>query len=84
MSILLEKRFFDSCKLLCYCRYMLLRAGVPRHAIIKKFAGEDISTLEELISALSKLSRSARVPLEYISYNDRHRKKVLVVPLYLC
>lgn len=68
---------FDIYKFLWYCRYMLFRAGVPRHAIIKKFAGEDISTLEELISALSKLSRSARVPLEYISYNDRHRKKVL-------
>lgn len=60
---------------------MLFRAGVPRHAIIKKFAGEDISTLEDLISVLSKLSRGARVPLEYISYSDRHRKKVLVVPL---
>ncbi|CAN4083135.1 unnamed protein product [Withania somnifera] len=61
--------------------YMLFRAGVPRHAIIKKFAGEDISTLEDLISALSKLSRSARVPLEYISYNDRHRKKSVLVTI---
>lgn len=55
---------------------MLFRAGVPRHAIIKKFAGEEISRLEELISVLSKLSRGARVPLEYISYMDRHRRKV--------
>ena len=55
---------------------MLLRAGVPRHAIIKKFAGEEISQLDELISVLSKLSRGARVPLEYISYTDRHRRKV--------
>ncbi|KAL3813310.1 hypothetical protein ACJIZ3_014578 [Penstemon smallii] len=59
--------------------YMLFRAGVPRHAIIKKFAGEDISKLEDLISVLSKLSRGARVPLEYISYKDRHRRKSALV-----
>lgn len=55
---------------------MLYRAGVPRHAIIKKFAGEEILQLENLITVLSKLSRGARVPLEYISYTDRHRSKV--------
>ncbi|XVE72190.1 hypothetical protein DITRI_Ditri11bG0019100 [Diplodiscus trichospermus] len=59
--------------------YMLFRAGVPRHAIIKKFAGEEISKLEDLISVLSKLSRGARVPLEYISYMDRHRRKSVLV-----
>ncbi|XP_015880222.2 protease Do-like 7 isoform X1 [Ziziphus jujuba] len=59
--------------------YMLFRAGVPRHAIIKKFAGEEISRLEELISVLSKLSRGARVPMEYISYTDRHRRKSVLV-----
>ncbi|KAK4426563.1 Protease Do-like 7 [Sesamum alatum] len=59
--------------------YMLFRAGVPRHAIIKKFAGEDISRLDDFISVLSKLSRGARVPLEYISYTDRHRRKSVLV-----
>ncbi|KAE8660747.1 Protease Do-like 7 [Hibiscus syriacus] len=59
--------------------YMLFRAAVPRHAIIKKFAGEEISKLEDLISVLSKHSRGARVPLEYISYQDRHRKKSVLV-----
>ncbi|XP_016570153.1 protease Do-like 7 isoform X5 [Capsicum annuum] len=58
--------------------YMLYRAGVPRHSIIKKFAGEGISRLEDLISVLSKLSRGARVPLEYINYKERHQKKVHV------
>ncbi|KAJ0099450.1 hypothetical protein Patl1_21312 [Pistacia atlantica] len=56
--------------------YMLFRAGVLRHAIIKKFAGQEILRLDELISVLSKLSRGARVPLEYVSYTDRHRRKV--------
>ncbi|XP_075494196.1 LOW QUALITY PROTEIN: protease Do-like 7 [Primulina tabacum] len=59
--------------------YMLFRAGVPRHSIIKKFAGEDISRLEDFISVLSKLSKGARVPLEYISYSDRHRRKSVLV-----
>ncbi|KAJ4974397.1 hypothetical protein NE237_007571 [Protea cynaroides] len=59
--------------------YMLYRAGIPRHAIIKKLAGEEISTLDELILNLSKLSRGARVPLEYISYTDRHRSKSVLV-----
>ncbi|EEF29416.1 protease Do-like 7 [Ricinus communis] len=59
--------------------YMLFRAGVPRHAIIKKFAGEEISRVDELISVISKLSRGARVPLEYLSYMDRHRRKSVLV-----
>ncbi|OWM64395.1 hypothetical protein CDL15_Pgr020362 [Punica granatum] len=59
--------------------YMLYRAGVPRHAIIKKFAGEEIAVLKDLISALSKLHKGARVPLEYVSYMDRHRRKSVLV-----
>ena len=53
--------------------------SINMYAIIKKFAGEEISCLEELISVLSKLSRGARVPLEYISYMDRHRRKVMLL-----
>lgn len=59
--------------------YMLSRACVPRHAIIKKFAGEEISNLDDFISVLAKLSRGARVPLEYVSYMDRHRNKSVLV-----
>ncbi|GAB4827970.1 Protease Do-like 7 [Ancistrocladus abbreviatus] len=59
--------------------YMLFRAGVPHHAIIKKFAGEEISRLADLISVLSKLSMGVRVPLEYITYMDRHRRKSVLV-----
>ncbi|KAL9827468.1 putative phospholipase A(1) [Arabidopsis thaliana] len=40
-------------------------------------ANEDISGLGDLVSVLSKLSRGARVPLEYMSHTDRHRKKHL-------
>ena len=50
--------------------------ATENHAIIKKFSGVEISQLEDLISVFSKLSRGARVPLEYIRHNDRHRAKV--------
>ncbi|RZC72518.1 hypothetical protein C5167_047998, partial [Papaver somniferum] len=56
-------------------RYMLSRAVVPRHAIIKKFIGKEIAQMDDLILVLFELSRGARVPLEYISYVDRHRNK---------
>ncbi|XP_057831090.2 protease Do-like 7 [Cryptomeria japonica] len=59
--------------------YMLSRAGVPRHAIIKKFSGEEITRVEDFISVLSKLSRGARVPLEFVSHVDRHRSKSVLV-----
>ncbi|KAJ4788602.1 Pro-apoptotic serine protease NMA111 [Rhynchospora pubera] len=61
--------------------YMLSRASVPRHAIIKKFAGADIEKLDDFIVVLSKLSRGARVPLEYVSYSDRHRNKSVLVTI---
>ncbi|RLM78256.1 hypothetical protein C2845_PM12G25060 [Panicum miliaceum] len=63
------------------CRYMLSRASVPRHAIIKKFAGEDIANLDDLIAVLSKLARGSRVPLEYVKYTDRHRNKSVLVTI---
>ncbi|KAM0910981.1 hypothetical protein ACQ4PT_013843 [Festuca glaucescens] len=59
--------------------YMLSRASVPRHSIIKKFAGEDIESLDDLIAVISKLSRGARVPLEYVKYTDRYRNKSVLV-----
>ncbi|KAI3863696.1 hypothetical protein MKW98_031288 [Papaver atlanticum] len=59
--------------------YMLSRASVPRHAIIKKFAGKEILQLDDLIAVLSELTRGAQVALEYISHSDRfHSKSVLV------
>ena len=61
--------------------YMLSRASVPRHSIIKKFAGEDIENLDDLIAVISKLSRGARVPLEYVKYTDRYRNKSVLVTI---
>ncbi|KAH7846154.1 hypothetical protein Vadar_010545 [Vaccinium darrowii] len=59
----------------------LLGAKVPRHSIIKKFSGVEISRLEDLISVLSKLTRGARVPLDYISHKDRHRTKSVLITM---
>ncbi|XP_074583603.1 protease Do-like 7 isoform X2 [Curcuma longa] len=59
--------------------YILSRAGVPRHAIIKKLAGEETSQIDDFISVLSRLCRGARVPLEYVSHVDRHRNKSVLV-----
>lgn len=61
--------------------YMLSCAGVPRHAIIKKMAGEEIDNLDKFISVFFKLSRGARVPLEFISHSDRHRIKSVLITI---
>ena len=61
--------------------YMLSRAGVPKHAIIKKMAGEEIPNLECFISVFFKLSKGARVPLEFVSHADRHRSKSVLVTI---
>ncbi|XP_024357766.1 protease Do-like 7 isoform X2 [Physcomitrium patens] len=61
--------------------YMLSRAGVPKHAIIKKMAGEEIVNLDSFISVFFKLSKGARVPLEFVSHADRHRSKSVIVTI---
>lgn len=61
--------------------YMLSRAGVPKHAIIKKIAGEEVSDVKGFLSVLLKLSRGARVPLEFNTHNDRHRSKSVLITM---
>lgn len=61
--------------------YMLSRAGVPRHAIIKKLDGKEITGIEAFICILSNLSRGKRVPLEFVSHKDRHRSKFVLVTI---
>eukprot|EP00249_Psilotum_nudum_P020101 c27567_g1_i1 orf=549-3821(+) len=59
--------------------YMLSRAGVPKHAIIKKLDGQEIANIHDFISVFSNLSRGSRVPLEFIHHSDRHRSKSVLV-----
>jgi hypothetical protein len=42
-------------------------------------AGKEIEQVEDFISILSKLSRGARVPLEFVSHVDRRRRKSVLV-----
>ncbi|KAH7291099.1 hypothetical protein KP509_29G000400 [Ceratopteris richardii] len=60
---------------------MLSRAGVPRHAIIRKLAGKDVSDVKEFLLVLLKLSKGVRVPLEFNTYTDRHRSKSVLVTM---
>ncbi|KAI3848070.1 hypothetical protein MKW92_046214 [Papaver armeniacum] len=59
--------------------YMLSKAEVPRHSIIKKFANREISNLNDFIIVLSELSCGARVTLEYENLHRRCTETVLVI-----
>ncbi|CAN0896676.1 Protease Do-like 7 [Linum grandiflorum] len=61
--------------------YILERAGVPRFAIIKKFANVETPTLKDFTETLLKLPKGARVPLEYITSNNRHRNMLALVTI---
>ncbi|KAI3894859.1 hypothetical protein MKW92_006492 [Papaver armeniacum] len=58
--------------------YMLSRAEVPHHSIIKKLAHREITKLEDFILELSKLPCNARVPLEFEDLYKRRTESVLV------
>jgi len=75
------RNFSFNCGLIYVAKpgYMLSTAGVPFHAIIKKFAGRETTRVEEFISILSKLPRGSRVPLEFVTHNDRHRSMYVLV-----
>jgi S1-C subfamily serine protease len=53
--------------------YMLSTAGVPPHAIIKSLAGKETRGLLDFIIILSRLRRGVRVPLEYMTRENRHQ-----------
>ncbi|CAN1163111.1 Protease Do-like 7 [Linum perenne] len=61
--------------------YILERAGVPRFAIIKKLSSVETPTMKEFIETLHKLPKGARVPLEYITYNRRHKTTLALITI---
>jgi len=77
------RNFHFSCGLVYVAEpgYMLSRAGVPKHAIIKKMAGEEITNLDKFVSVFFSLSPGDRVPLEFVSHADRHRSKSVLVTI---
>ena len=55
--------------------YMLGRSAIPKGAIITRLAGQATPDLGAFATALSCLKHGERVPVEYFSFGDRHRKQ---------
>lgn len=59
--------------------YMFSRAGIPKHAIITSLQGKPTPDLCTFASVLRGLSHGARVPLEYFTFGERHRRKSVLL-----
>lgn len=59
--------------------YMLSRAAVPKHAIITQLSGKPTPNLEAFAAVLRALPHGARVPLEYFTFAERHRRKNVIL-----
>ena len=59
--------------------YMLNRAGVPKGAIITALGGDPTPDLEAFAAALRRQPHHAKVPLEFFTFNERHRKKSAIM-----
>ncbi|KAI3430723.1 hypothetical protein D9Q98_005309 [Chlorella vulgaris] len=55
--------------------YLLGKAGVSKHAIITAVAGTPTPNLTALVEALKCLRHGQRVPIQFFSFGDRHRRK---------
>lgn len=55
--------------------YMLGRANVPKHAIITALNSVATPDLQSFAAVLRGLAHGARVPLEYYTFSERHRRK---------
>eukprot|EP00271_Cylindrocystis_brebissonii_P014135 TRINITY_DN35385_c0_g1_i1.p1 TRINITY_DN35385_c0_g1~~TRINITY_DN35385_c0_g1_i1.p1 ORF type:complete len:1152 (-),score=228.60 TRINITY_DN35385_c0_g1_i1:698-4153(-) len=61
--------------------YMLSRAGISKHAILKTLAGKPTPSIREFYQVYQQLARGARVPLEYITHEERHRTKTVIATI---
>eukprot|EP00775_Hariotina_reticulata_P006275 gene6275-6514_t len=59
--------------------YMLGRALVPKFAIITSLDGVPTPDLNAFALVLRSLQHGARVPLEYLTFSERHRKKSAIL-----
>uniref|UniRef100_A0A383V519 Pro-apoptotic serine protease NMA111 n=1 Tax=Tetradesmus obliquus TaxID=3088 RepID=A0A383V519_TETOB len=71
--------------------YMLGRAAIPKYALLTSLDGVPTPDLASFAAVLRGLQHGARVPLEYITFGERHRRKSAIlqvdrqwygVPLY--
>lgn len=51
------------------------RAGLPRYAIITALDGKPTPDLASFAAVLRQQPHAARVPLEYYTFGERHRRK---------
>ncbi|GBF93978.1 protease Do-like [Raphidocelis subcapitata] len=59
--------------------YVLNRASVPKGAIITALDGAPTPDLEAFAAALRRQPHNARVPLEFYTFNERHRKRSAIL-----
>lgn len=59
--------------------YMLFWVGVFKYVIIKKMVGEEIVNFDKFIFVFFKFVKGVCVLLEFVSYIDRYRSKLVLV-----
>lgn len=55
--------------------YLLSKAGVPKHAVITSVGGRPTPDVGAFVDALKVLEHGQRVPLQYFTFGERHRRK---------
>ena len=53
--------------------YWLVRAGVPKHAIVIALGGRPTPDLASFAAALAALEPGTKAPLQYTTFEQRHR-----------
>jgi hypothetical protein len=64
--------------------YMLGRAAIPKYALITSLDGVPTPDLHSFALVLRSLQHGARVPLEYITFGERHRRKSAILQVCCC
>ncbi|KAL4420764.1 hypothetical protein ABPG75_010420 [Micractinium tetrahymenae] len=59
--------------------YLLGKAGVAKYAIITALAGSPTPSLAAFVEALKGLRHGQRVPLEFFTFGERHRRKSTIL-----
>lgn len=55
--------------------YVLGKANIPKHAIVTSLAGNPTPDLDAFRAAMRRLAHGVRVPIEYLTFSERHRTK---------
>ena len=58
--------------------YLINRAAVPKYAIITKLATKPVENIATFVQVLTRLQHGARVPIEYFTFSERHRRRTSI------